>query len=90
MKYLTNNFSLNMVDETQPYTLQVIPLSKLRFKVESKTAVNRLSQIDVCQELDLFPHPGNVTATIGDEILVAQPKDGELIYRKLIIVGDIQ
>ncbi|MBQ8018656.1 MAG: hypothetical protein IJ258_11260 [Methanobrevibacter sp.] len=90
MKYLTNNFSLNMVDVNAPYTLQVIPLTQLRFKVESKTAVNRLSQIDICQELDLFPQRGNVSASIGDEIFVAQYKDGELTYRKIIIVGDIQ
>ena len=57
--------------------------------IESKTAINRLSHLDISQELGLFPHPGNVSANIGDTILVAQYWDGELIYRK-ITVGDIQ
>jgi hypothetical protein len=73
----------------EEYDLKVTHISKIQFKIESKTAKNRLSQIDVCQELDLFPHPGNVSADIGDEIFVAQYMGGELTYRK-IIVGDIQ
>ena len=88
MKFITNNFSLNMI-EAEEYSLKVTHISQIKFKVESKTAKNRLSQIDICQELDLFPNPGNVSANIGDEILVAQYKNGELTYRK-IIVGDIQ
>lgn len=89
MKWLTNNFSLNMVDTTEDYSLDVTHLSQLAFKIEMKTAKNRLSQLDVSQVLGLFPNPGNVTASIGDDILVVQYCDGELIYRK-ITVGDIQ
>lgn len=91
MKWLTNNFSLNMVNEDGPFDLKVRYLSELAFKVESKTAKVRLSQMDVCQELDIFPNSGNVNAHIGDEILVAQYKKGKLTYRKVIVVvGDIQ
>lgn len=89
MKWLTNNFSLNMIKSTEDYTLKVEYLSELQFKVESKTAKNRLSQMDVCQELNLFPHKGAVTADIGDTIFVAQLLNGELLFRK-ISIGDIQ
>ena len=89
MNWITNNFSLNMIQETEAYSLQIIPMTELAFKVESKTARNRLSQMDICQELDLFPHKGNVSASIGDTIFVAQYWNGELTYRK-VIVGDIQ
>lgn len=75
--------------KAEEYMLEVSHISQIQFKVESKMAKNRLSQIDICQELDLFPNPGNVSADIGDEILVAQYMNGELTYRK-IIVGDIQ
>jgi hypothetical protein len=88
MKYLTNNFSLNMV-EAEEYNLEIKSIPKRQFKVECKAAKNRLSQLDISQELDLLPHPGNVAADIGDEIFVAQYKDGKLTFRK-IIVGDIQ
>lgn len=91
MKWLTNNFSLNMVDEDGPFDLKVRYLSELAFKVESKTAKVRLSQMDVCQELDIFPNGGNVAASIGDDILVAQYKKGKLTFRRVRIVeGDIQ
>ena len=89
MKWLTNNFSLNMIQEDKAYCLDVMPMTELAFKVESKTAKVRLSQLDICQELDLFPHKGTVSASIGDTIFVAQYKDGELTYRK-VIIGDIQ
>lgn len=89
MKWIANNFSLNMVTVPHNYTLDVRYLSKLQFKVETKNAINRLSQMDVCQELGLFPHQGNVTAGIGDTIYVAQYLDGELTFRKLT-VEDIQ
>lgn len=89
MKWITNNFSLNMVQEKGQYHLKVCPMTELAFKIESKTAKVRLNQLDICQELGLFPSKGTVAATIGDTIFVAQYKDGELIYRK-IIVGDIQ
>ena len=74
-----------MVTTTEDYTLNVSHLSKLTFKVEIKTAKNRLSQLDVCQELGLFPHNGPVCADIGDTIYVAQFRNGELIYRKITI-----
>lgn len=91
MKWLTNNFSLNMVNEDGPFDLKVRYLSELSFKIESKTAKVRLSQLDVCQELDIFPNGGNVNASIGDEILVAQYKKGKLTFRKVgIVEGDIQ
>ncbi len=89
MKWITNNFSLNMVQEDKDFTLKVVHLTELTFKVESKQATVRLSQMDICQELDIFPHPGNVAAHIGDTIFVAQKKNGELTFRK-VIVGDIQ
>lgn len=89
MKWITNNFSLNMVNVQEDYSLDVTHLSELAFKVESKTAKNRLSQMDVCQELGLFPNPGIVDAKIGDDILVAQYWDGILTYKK-ISIGDIQ
>ena len=89
MNWITNNFSLNMIQETNAYSLQIVPMTELAFKVESKTARNRLSQLDISQELGLFPHKGTVSASIGDIIFVAQYWNGELIYRK-IIVGDIQ
>jgi len=88
MKWITNNFSLNMIQEQGEYHLQVIPMTELAFKVESKNARNRLSMIDICQELDLFPHQGTVAANIGDTIFVAQYCNGELTFRK-VIVGDI-
>ena len=89
MKWITNNFSLNMIQEQGEYSLQVIPMTELAFKAESKNARNRLSMMDICQELDLFPHKGTVSASIGDTIFVAQYWNGELTYRK-VIVGDIQ
>lgn len=90
MKWITNNFSLNMVTTKQDYTLKVKFMDLAEFKKECQSAKNRLSQMDICQELDLFPHKGNVDATIGDSILVAQYLDGELTYRKLTVQGDIQ
>ena len=89
MKWITNNFSLNMVNVQEDYSMEVTHLSELAFKIESKTAKNRLSQMDVCQELGLFPSPGIVDAKIGDDILVAQYLDGMLTYKK-ISIGDIQ
>jgi len=90
MKWMTNNFSLNMVNVQGDYTLKVKFLTELQFKVETKSAENRLSQIDICQELGLFPHKGNVTAGINDSIYVAQYLDGELIFRRITVCGDIQ
>lgn len=88
MKFITNNFSLNMVTTMgEPYTLHVEYLSLAEFKKECSDAVNRLSKMDICQELDLFPQKGDVPAEIGDSILVAQYLDGELIFRKLTIKG---
>lgn len=78
-----------MVDSTTNYTLNVQHMSKLQFKVETKAAKNRLSQMDVCQELGLLPQSGTVCATIGDEIYVAQFHNGVLIFRK-ITIGEIQ
>ena len=76
MKWLTNNFSLNMVNVTKDYSMDVTHLSELAFKVESKTAKNRLSQIDVCQELGLFPSPGIVDAddsiVEGDIVIIVE------------------
>ena len=89
MDWITNNFSLNMIQETRAYSLLIVPMTELAFKRESKTARNRLSQLDISQELGLFPHKGTVSAGIGDTIFVAQYWNGELLYRK-IIVGDIQ
>ena len=78
-----------MVNVQTDYELKVKFLSELSFKVESKTARNRLSQLDICQELGLSPRRGDVNACIGDEILVAQYLDGILTYRK-VIIGEIQ
>ena len=78
-----------MICTSEDYLLTVIHLSQLAFRVEMKTAKNRLSQLDISQELGLLPNPGNVNANIGDEILVAQYQDRNITYRK-IIVGDIQ
>ena len=89
MKWLTNNFSLNMIQEDKPYKLEVLPMTELAFKVESKTATVRLSQLDICQELNLFPHKGTVAADVGDTIFVAQLLNGELTFKK-ISIGDIQ
>lgn len=89
MNWIVNNFSLNMIQEKREYSLQIIPMTELAFRVESKTAKNCLSQMDICQELDLFPRKGTVAANIGDTIFVAQYWNGELTYRK-VIVGDIQ
>jgi hypothetical protein len=89
MKWLTNNFSLNMINVKGNYTLVVCHLTELQFKVEIKTAENCLSQMDVGQELGLFPRKRTVAAEINDTIYVAQPLDGELTFRK-ITVGDIQ
>ena len=88
MKFITNNFSLNMVTTMgKPYTLAVKYLSLAEFKEECSDAVNRLSKMNICQELDLFPQKGDVPAEIGDVILVAQYFDGELTFRKLTIKG---
>lgn len=85
MKWITNNFSLNMINTQKDYELKVTHMSELAFKAESKAAKNRLSRIDVCQELNLFPQPGIVTADIGDEIFVAQFFDGKLTYKKIYV-----
>lgn len=90
MKWITNNFSLNMVTTNKDYSLKVKFMDLTEFKEECSSAKNRLSQMDICQELDLFPHKGNVDADIGDSILVAQYMDGELTYRKLTVTGDTQ
>ena len=87
MKWLTNNFSLNMIQEKGNYILNIEPMTELAFKIESKTARNRLSQLDISQEVDLFPQPGSVSASVGDIILVVQYCGGELTYRK-VTVGD--
>lgn len=88
MKWLTNNFSLNMVTENQDYNLIVKFLTERQFKIESKVATNRLNQMDVCQALNIVPCPGKVTASIGDELFVAQMLNGDLIYKK-VIIGEI-
>ena len=87
MKWITNNFSLNMIVAKKPYSVDIDFLSLAELKKECQSAKNRLSQMDICQELDLFPQKGNVAADIGDSILVAQYFDGDLIFRKLTI-GD--
>ena len=85
MKFITNNFSLNMITTTDDYSINVEHLSLADFKKECADATNRLSKMDICQELDLFPQKGNVAAEIGDMILVAQYLDGVLTFRKLTI-----
>jgi hypothetical protein len=85
MKFITNNFSLNMITTTEDYSINVEHLSLADFKKECSDATNRLSKMDICQELDLFPQKGNVAAEIGDMILVAQYLDGVLTFRKLTI-----
>ena len=91
MKWITNNFSLNMVKTKRNYDLKVEFMSLAEFKNRCKSAKNRLSQMDICQELDLFPQKGNVEAYIGDSILVAQYFDGELTYREVTVKeGDTQ
>lgn len=90
VKWMANNFSLNMVIEQNNYSLNVCHLSELQFKIETKSAINRLSQMDICQELGLFPHKGNVAAEIGDIIYVAQYLDGDLTFRRITVCEDIQ
>ena len=85
MKYVTNNFGLNMVELKEDYSIDVEFMSELAFKVEIKSAKNRLSQLDVSQQLVLFSPSGIIDATFGDDIYVAQYFDGELIFRKLTI-----
>jgi hypothetical protein len=85
MKFITNNFSLNMVTTSVDYSIDVTYLSLAEFKEECSDAVNRLSKMDICQELDLYPQQGNVAAGIGDAILVAQYFDGVLTFRKLTV-----
>ena len=90
MNWITNNFSLNMIITKEDYTLKVKHMTLTEFKKECSSAKNRLSQMDICQELDLFPQKGNVSADIGDSLLVAQYFDGELTFRKLTVKGDTE
>ena len=93
MKYLAQNFSLNMVDTPTDYDLSVQQLDKTTFLKETQDAENRLNNMEICQELDLFPNKGNISATIGDVIYVAQFFYGELHFRKVSIkptMEDIQ
>ena len=85
MKFIVNNFSLNMITTTEDYSIDVEHMETVEFKKECSSAKNRLSKMDVCQELDLFPQKGTVSANIGDTLLVAQYLDGELTCRKLTI-----
>ena len=90
MKWITNNFSLNMITTTKDYSLKVTHMDLAEFKKECSSAKNRLSQMDICQELDLFPQRGTVAADIGDSLLVAQYFDGDLKFRKLTVIGDTE
>ena len=85
MKVIVNNFSLNMVNTSEPYSIDVDYLSLTEFKEECSTAKNRLSKMDICQELDLYPQKGTVSVDIGDILLVAQYFDGDLTCRKLTV-----
>lgn len=93
MKYIAQNFSLNMVDVPTDYDLSVEQISKSQFLEETEGAKNRLNNLEICQELDLFPNKGNIAATIGDIIYVAQFFGGKLLCRKVSIkqtMEDIQ
>lgn len=85
MKFIVNNFSLNMINSSKDYSIDVEHMELAEFKKECSSAKNRLSKMDVCQELDLFPHKGTVSADIGDTLLVAQYLDGDLTCRKLTV-----
>lgn len=90
MKYIAQNFSLNMVDTTEDYTLNVKQLDRTTFLKEIHDAENRLNNMEICQELNLFPNKGNISATIGDVIYVAQFFYGELHFRKVLIKSNME
>lgn len=90
MKYIAQNFSLNMVDIQTDYELSVKPMSKTQFLEETEDAENRLNNMEICQELNLFPNKGNISATIGDDIYVAQFKYGELHFKKVSIKQNME
>ena len=46
--------------------------------------------MEICQELNLFPNKGNISATIGDTIYVAQFFYGELHFRKVLIKPNME
>ena len=85
MKFIAQNFSLNMIDDPSDYIFEVDDMDKSTFLEETKDAVNRLNNMEICQELNLFPNKGNITATMGDVIYVAQFFYGELHFRKVSI-----
>lgn len=85
MKFIAQNFSLNMIDDPSDYIFEVDELDKSTFLEETENAENRLNNMEICQELGLFPNKGNITATIGDTIYVAQFFYGELHFRKVSI-----
>lgn len=87
MKFIVNNFSLNMILISENYSLDVEFIDLAEFKDECASAKNRLSKMDICQELDLFPQKGNVAASIGDVLLVAQYLDKELVCRRITVKG---
>lgn len=90
MKFIAQNFSLNMVNVPTSYSLDVTKLDKTSFLKETEDAENRLNNMEICQELDLFPNKGNIAATIGDIIYVAQFFYGELHFRKVLIKQNME
>ena len=85
MKFIAQTFSLNMIDDPSGYIFEVDELDKSIFLEETENAENRLNNMEICQELGLFPNKGNITATMGDTIYVAQFFYGELHFRKVSI-----
>ena len=74
-----------MIDDPSDYIFEVDELDKSTFLEETENAENRLNNMEICQELGLFHNKGNITATIGDAIYVAQFFYGELHFRKVSI-----
>lgn len=90
MKYIAQNFSLNMVNTDEDYDLKVKKLDRTTFLEETEDAENKLNNMEICQELNLFPNKGNISATIGDTIYVAQFFYGELHFRKVLIKPNME
>ena len=87
MKYVAQNFSLNMVDTEEDYDLKVIKLDMDTFleEIQDDNCVIKLSDMEICQELGVFPNKGRIAANIGDDIFVAQFFSGELKFRRVSI-----
>ena len=87
MKYVAQNFSLNMVNTDEDYDLKVTHLTMTQFldEIHDGECTVRLSDMAICQELGVFPNKGNIAADIHDEIYTAQFFHGVLKLRKVSI-----